>query len=156
MPSCFGTRIRRWGARPRSPSGASPRRLPGCTARQGISQPAPGPPTGCDPGAGNLGSNAERTSRGQAGLQGPFRRGHLRRQAPGEPTQAAAGGEGLQLLGAQLVFPRKCNNIYDLAMRKFSPSTRSISSHSPPRSPAASYPSSPSSPSPPALLLGPN
>lgn len=41
-----------------------------------------------------------RTPRGQAGLQGPFRRGHLRRQAPAEPTQAAAGGEGLQPLGA--------------------------------------------------------
>lgn len=78
--------------------GASPRRLPGCTARQVISQPAPGPPTGCDQGqgAGNLGPNAARTSRAPRAVpeRSPPKAG------AGEPTQAAAVGEGLQPLGA--------------------------------------------------------
>lgn len=126
------------GCSPSSPSLlAPPRSLPGCTARPERSRPAPGPPPASDQGqqAGDHGPNAARTCR----APGPFWGGRLRRQAPAEQAQPGAGRAGPQPPQEAACrpapwawgLPRKCNNIYDLAMRKCSPSMRSTSFPSP-------------------------
>lgn len=131
----FGTRIRRWGTRPHSSSrriasappgvhraagNCAARNFPACPGAADRQRPKP---RGWEPRPerredkrGSNGRSGEVTSEG--------------RRRPNQPRPLLEG-KGFSPQGRRgLGFPRKCNNIYDLAMRKCSPSTRSISSPS--------------------------
>ena len=138
--------------------GAPPRRLPGCTAlqgiaRQGTSQPAPGPPTGSDQsqGVGNLAPNAARTSGAPMAVpeRSPPKAG-AGRTNPGRCWRGRASApRGVEAWGFQ------GNATIFMTWRRESALPARDLSPLPPRSPAASYPSSPSSPSHPGSASGP-
>lgn len=139
--------------------GASPRRLPGCTASQGIarqetSQPALWPPTRSDQsqGARNLAPNAARTSGAPRAVpeRSPPKAG-AGRTNPGccwrGRASAPRGVGAWSFQGNATIFMTwRWKSV--LPARDLSPL--------PPRSPAASYPSSPPRLPTLALLLGPN